>query len=157
MSIPTPPSALILSVTSLFLVHATVRAADHTTTNVIAGPVAAEVIRVVDGDTILVSARPWPQQRVDVFVRLRGIDAPEMRSRCAEARSAARTARDLLSRLVLGGDPLFLTEVSGDKYFGRVVADVHLADGRNPAHDLIAAGLVSPYDGGRKRPCAGGN
>ncbi|HUH48698.1 MAG TPA: thermonuclease family protein [Mycoplana sp.] len=152
--IRTQSSAFILTVASLFLANATVHAADTTTTNVVAGPVAAHVIRVVDGDTILVSARPWPQQRVDVFVRLRGIDAPEMKSRCADARSAARTARDLLSSLVLGGGPLFLTEVSGDKYFGRVVADVHLADGRNPAHDLIAAGLAVPYDGGRKRPCA---
>lgn len=154
MPIRTQSSTLILTVTSL-LATATAHAADATTTNLVAGPVAAQVIRVVDGDTILVSARPWPQQRVDVFVRLRGIDAPEMKSRCADARLAARTARDLLSSLVLGGEPLFLTEVSADKYFGRVVADVRLADGRNPAYDLIAAGLATPYYGGRKQPCAG--
>ncbi|MDR6755873.1 endonuclease YncB(thermonuclease family) [Mycoplana sp. BE70] len=154
MSIHRRLSALFLTLTSLFLANATAHGADGITTNVIAGPVAAQVIRVVDGDTILVSARPWPQQHVDVFVRLRGIDTPEMKSRCAGDRAAAKTARDLLSSLVLGGDSLFLTDVSADKYFGRVVADVHLVDGRNPAHDLVAAGLATPYDGRTKRPCA---
>ena len=30
----------------------------------ISGPVEAEILRVIDGDTILVSAKPWPQQSV---------------------------------------------------------------------------------------------
>ncbi|WP_244483761.1 hypothetical protein [Rhizobium sp. Root482] len=46
----------------------------------IAGPVSAEIVRVIDGDTVLVMARPWPQQIVEVYVRLRGIDAPELKS-----------------------------------------------------------------------------
>jgi len=41
----------------------------------IAGPVAAELIRVVDGDTVLVSAMPWPNHHVTTYVRLRGIIA----------------------------------------------------------------------------------
>jgi micrococcal nuclease len=32
----------------------------------IAGPVEAQVLRVIDGDTLLVEARPWPQQKVEV-------------------------------------------------------------------------------------------
>jgi endonuclease YncB( thermonuclease family) len=116
------------------------------------GPVMAQVVRIVDGDTILVSARPWPQTTVEVFVRLRGIDAPEMKARCLRERKAAGAAKDLLVGLIGEGTSLRLTNVSGDKYFGRVVADVALSNGANPAQDLVAAGLARFYDGGRKGP-----
>jgi endonuclease YncB( thermonuclease family) len=52
----------------------------------IEGPVSAEILRVIDGDTLLVEARPWPQQTMEVYVRIRGIDAPEMHSSCADVR-----------------------------------------------------------------------
>jgi len=116
----------------------------------IAGPVAADILRIVDGDTILVQARPWPQQTVEVLVRIRGIDAPEIRARCATIRAAAGAARAHLAQLLPTSGTVFLTNVSGDKYFGRVVADVLLEDGSNPAQEMIAAGLALPYDSGRK-------
>jgi len=56
----------------------------------IEGPVSAEILRVIDGDTLLVEARPWPQQTMEVYVRIRGIDAPEMHSSCADVRSGNR-------------------------------------------------------------------
>ena len=124
----------------------TARGADR-----IAGPVEAEILRIIDGDTILVSAKPWPQQSIEVYVRLRGIDTPELRSRCSSDRAAAMSARDLLMSLA-DGVRVALTDIEGDKFFGRVVADVHLADGSNPAHDLLAAGLAVTYSGGRKPP-----
>ncbi len=116
----------------------------------VTGPVAADILRIVDGDTILVQARPWPQQTVEVLVRIRGIDAPEIRARCAVIRAAAGAAKAHLAQLLPASGTVFLTNVSGDKYFGRVVADVSLADGSNPAQEMVAAGLALPYDGGRK-------
>jgi endonuclease YncB( thermonuclease family) len=32
------------------------------------GPVSAEIVGVIDGDTILVEASPWPQQTIEVYV-----------------------------------------------------------------------------------------
>ncbi|WP_283195860.1 hypothetical protein [Rhizobium sp. AN80A] len=48
-----------------------------------------------------------------------------------------------------------LTRISGDKYFGRILADVTLADGRNPAQYMLGEGIAVAYDGGRKQkaPC----
>jgi micrococcal nuclease len=121
----------------------------------IAGPVTAEVIRVIDGDTILVAAKPWPQQTMEVYVRLHGIDAPELKSACAATRDAGQQARAALAGLTSDQDEIQLTHISGDKYFGRVVADISFADGRNPAQEMLSAGYVSPYDGGRKaKDCA---
>lgn len=116
----------------------------------IEGPVAAELIRVIDGDTLLVSAVPWPDHHVTTYVRLRGVDAPELKSRCPTVRRAATQAQDALAAMVTGGGPLLLTDISGDKYYGRVLAEVLLADGRNPARELLASGLVEEYSGGRK-------
>lgn len=114
------------------------------------GPVSAEIIRVVDGDTLLVAATPWPQQTMEVYVRIRGIDAPEIHSKCPEIRKAAGEARQALERMIAGVTNIRLTDISGDKYFGRILANVTLSDGRDPAQDLLTNGLVRAYDGGRK-------
>jgi endonuclease YncB( thermonuclease family) len=47
------------------------------------GPVTATVERVVDGDTLAVRAKIWIGHEIDVLVRLRGIDAPELRGDCS--------------------------------------------------------------------------
>jgi len=122
----------------------------------IAGPVEAEVLRVIDGDTLLVEARPWPQQKVEVYVRIRGIDTPELRSFCPSERQAGEAARRALESLTEHAASLQLSRISGDKYFGRVVADVTVPGGGNVANHLLLAGLAEGYDGGRKadRPCA---
>ena len=36
----------------------------------IEGPVSAKIIRIIDGDTLLVAATPWPQQTMEVYVRI---------------------------------------------------------------------------------------
>lgn len=117
----------------------------------VAGPVEADLISVVDGDTLMVSARPWPQQIISVMVRIRGIDTPEMKSGCEISRQLARKARGVLAdALAQSGARLTLSAIDGDKYFGRVVADVGLGDGRDAATLMLATGLARPYDGGRK-------
>jgi len=120
----------------------------------IAGPVAAELIRVIDGDTVLVSAMPWPDHHVTTYVRLRGIDAPELKSRCPAIRNAAEQAQSTLTSLLNASPVVALTDISGDKYYGRVVAALTLADGSDPAEALLSAGLVDPYRGGRKKTVA---
>ena len=114
------------------------------------GPVAAEVVKVIDGDTVLVEAMPWPDHKVSTYVRLRGIDAPELRSKCPAFRKAAQAAKSELANLIGNERLVQLTAISGDKYFGRVVADLTLQDGTRPAENLLEAGLVDPYSGRTK-------
>jgi endonuclease YncB( thermonuclease family) len=49
--------------------------------SVLRGPVPARVMAVLDGDTLLVQARLWLDQTLEVRVRLGGIDTPN----CAAA------------------------------------------------------------------------
>jgi endonuclease YncB( thermonuclease family) len=116
----------------------------------IEGPVAAKIVRVRDGDTVEVEAFIWPQQVVRVAVRLRGIDAPELKAKCEGEKIAALAARDRLADLVEAGG-VSLSDVSGDKYFGRVLARVSTGAEPDLGKRLLDEGLVAPYDGGKRR------
>ena len=84
------------------------------------------------------------------WIRPMRIDAPELKSKCLRLREAGFDARHALEALAAKSRRIQLTRISGDKYFGRIVADVMLLDGRNVSDDLLLAGLVQVYDGGRK-------
>ena len=76
--------------------------------------------------------------------------ASEKRSRCADQRAAALLARDELERLVMGFPTVELVNVSGGKYYGRVLADIK-AGSRDVAAAMLESGLARAYQGG-KRP-----
>ncbi len=116
------------------------------------GPYPAQLVRVVDGDTFEARVRVWFGQEVATLVRIRGIDAPELKSRCAREAQTAAQARDLLRDFLTSGE-IRLRDVSADKYFGRVVASVEIVDG-DAADDvaglMMAAKLVRAYGGGQR-------
>lgn len=113
------------------------------------GPVEARVVQVLDGDTFLADAHVWPGQSVRVNIRIRGIDAPEMKSRCLAERSAALEARAVLADL-LGGGRISISNIGGAKYYGRVLADVDTEGGEAVSEILLTLRLVRPYWGGRR-------
>ena len=113
------------------------------------GPVEATVVKILDGDTFLADALVWPGHSVRVNIRIRGIDAPEMKARCDGERAAALRARDALSTLV-GDSPVSISNIGGAKYYGRVLADVRTGDGRDVGPILLDQKLVRSYSGGRR-------
>ncbi|MGQ0674538.1 MAG: thermonuclease family protein [Rhodospirillales bacterium] len=112
----------------------------------LSGPVRARVLQVIDGDTLAVQARIWLGQDVDILVRLVGIDAPELKGKCAAEREAALAARETLAALAALGE-VTLSEIRYDKYGGRVLARVAARDGTDLAGALLARRLARPYDG----------
>lgn len=107
----------------------------------VAGPVEARVLRVIDGDTFEAEALVWPGHRVRVA----------MRSRCSAERRAAVHAKDALERLI-GGRIVTISQVGGGKYYGRVLADATNAEGLPIAETLLRHGMVRAYAGGRRVP-----
>lgn len=91
-------------------------------------------LRAIDGDTLALDCGDGP-----VTVRLRDIDAPELRG-CAGA--AALAARDALDALT-AGHPLTLIARGADRW-GRTVGAVE-ADGRDLGAALVAAGHARPW------------
>ncbi|MFC7052321.1 thermonuclease family protein [Hansschlegelia quercus] len=110
--------------------------------------VAASALAVIDGDTLEARIAVFPGQEIVTRIRLAGVDTPERRGRCAGERDAAEKATRALKALV-EGRRLSLTDVRGDKYFGRVVARVANEDG-DVADALISGGYGRPYGGGRR-------
>lgn len=114
------------------------------------GPVQADVLRVIDGDTFEAAARIWLGEAIDIHVRIEGIDAPELHARCAGERRRAEAARDYLANRIGDGE-VELSAVRYDKYGGRVRAVVRDAGGDVGAA-MIAKGYARPYHGERRRP-----
>ena len=125
----------------------------------LSGPIGAQVLRVLDGDTIEVSAHIWLGQNVETRVRLTGIDAPELRGACAYERELALRARAYLeTRLDSSGERgawVKLHDISLGKYSGRILARVLTENGEDLGHSLLAAGLARPYAGGGRRAWCG--
>jgi endonuclease YncB( thermonuclease family) len=109
----------------------------------------AEVLRVLDGDTFEARVNLWPGLDVTTRVRLRGIDAPELKARCSEERDMAEAARDML-RTILAHGGVRIADVTLDKYGGRVVADASTAVRPDVSSALLEKGLVRRYSGGRR-------
>ena len=156
MRTDSPAILISLALFGLAASKVTMAAAAENQWRSIAGPVTAQIIRIIDGDTLEVDAHPWPGHAVRVSVRLRGIDTPERRSRCPDQRAAAQLARNELERLVSGFSTVELINVAGGKYYGRVLADMK-AGTRDIASAMLASGLARPYQGGKrhKPQCAG--
>ncbi len=116
---------------------------------VLPGPVMGQVLKVLDGDTMIVRARVWVGQDIEIKVRISGIDAPEMRGRCALERRRARAARDYLrARVKTGIVRLHLVQYG--KYAGRVLARVETEDGVDIGAEMIRAGMARTYGGGKR-------
>jgi micrococcal nuclease len=113
-----------------------------------AGPITADVLRVIDGDTFTVRAHIWIGQELTTNVRLLGVNAPELSGHCEEERALAEAARRFLAAR-LEGRSVTLRDIALDKYGGRVLARVEDSAG-DIAAALLAARLVVPYDGGRR-------
>jgi endonuclease YncB( thermonuclease family) len=117
----------------------------------VSGPIEAEVVRVIDGDTVAVRAHIWLGLDMETHVRLAGVDAPEMHASCESEYALAVKARDLVVEALAAGRAT-LTDIKRDKYGGRVVARMTTADGRDLSALLLKAGLGHPYFGRTKAP-----
>ncbi len=116
----------------------------------LAGPIPAKVLRVVDGDTIVVRAHIWLGQTIESMVRIRGIDTPEIKGKCEFERQKADEAKIFVEKMVDGKD-IFLEQISYDKYGGRVVAIIKTKGHKSLAEEMINKGLAREYQGKTKQ------
>jgi endonuclease YncB( thermonuclease family) len=111
--------------------------------------VAVDVIRTIDGDTFEARVHIEPGLDLKTRVRLRGIDAPELKAACAEELQRAEAATAAL-RGLLGEGGVAIFNIGPDKYAGRVVADVATRRTGNVSTAMLTAGYVRSYGGGHR-------
>ena len=120
-----------------------------------AARMSVEVLRTIDGDTFVARVHlPRPDRVVVTRVRLRGVDAPELKAACEREWKMAKAATTALKTL-LGEGGVAIYNIGPDKYSGRVVADVATARTPNVSQALLAAGQVRRYDGGHRNGWCG--
>ena len=116
--------------------------------DVIPGPIAGEVVRVLDGDTVAVRVHVWIGEDIETHVRLAGIDAPELHGKCGKERRMAVAARDALVKMA--GDKIELTDIRLEKYAGRVMAHAATPDVPDISARMVAEGFARPYHGEKR-------
>jgi endonuclease YncB( thermonuclease family) len=108
-----------------------------------------DVIRTIDGDTFEARVHLSPGLDPTSRVRLRGIDAPELKASCPQELQMAEAASEAL-RGLLGEGEVTIFNIGPDKYSGRVVADVATKKTANVSSALLAAGHARSYSGGHR-------
>jgi endonuclease YncB( thermonuclease family) len=108
-----------------------------------------DVIRTVDGDTFEARVHLEPGLDLNTRVRLRGIDAPELKAACAQELQMAEAASAAL-RALLGEGGVTISNIGPDKYSGRVLADVATKKTGNVSAAMLAAGHARSYSGGHR-------
>ncbi|MCH9845482.1 MAG: thermonuclease family protein [Alphaproteobacteria bacterium] len=109
----------------------------------------AEIIRIIDGDTFEANIAIFPKQIVTNRIRLRHIDAPELKGACHNEKQLANNAKTYLQKILPMGSAIRLNDVSYDS-FGRVLATVSHQTYGDIGALLMQQNLAIPYQRGKK-------
>jgi endonuclease YncB( thermonuclease family) len=112
----------------------------------------AQIIRVSDGDTIVIAAAFLPPPlKPELAVRIYGVDTPEKghRAQCPEEAARAEAASAWTKQLVASSAKRQVILYKWDKFGGRVIGDI-VVNGQSVRRGLIANGLAREYYGDAK-------
>jgi endonuclease YncB( thermonuclease family) len=112
----------------------------------------AKIIRVTDGDTIVIAAPYLPAPlRPQLAVRIYGVDTPEKghRAQCPAEAAAAEKASAWTQALVASSAQHQVILYKWDKFGGRVIGDI-VVNGQSVRRGLIANGHAREYYGDAK-------
>lgn len=108
--------------------------------------------RVIDGDTIVVSAPFLPEPlKSELSLRIWGIDTPEHEplAKCKEEAMMANTAHYFTKTTLANAKDVKVYIMSWDKYGGRVLGNITV-DGKQLRELLVENQLARKYYGGKK-------
>jgi len=113
----------------------------------------ATIIRVSDGDTIVISAPYLPAPlKPELAVRIFGVDTPEKghRAQCASENERGQAATEYTKKAVAAARTVQVILYRWDKFGGRVLGDI-LLDGRSHRAELMRRGFAREYYGDAKQ------
>ena len=113
----------------------------------------AQIIRVSDGDTIVIAAPFLPAPlKPELAVRIFGVDTPEKghRAQCPAEAQRGELASQYTKQLVQSGQRFQVTLYAWDKFGGRVLGDI-IVNGQSVRAGLISNGLAREYYGEAKQ------
>jgi endonuclease YncB( thermonuclease family) len=113
----------------------------------------AQILRVSDGDTIVIAAPFLPQPlKPELAVRIYGVDTPEkgFRGQCDSEKQRGEAASVFTKNLVAASQQRQVVLYGWDKFGGRVLGDIIL-NGQSLRSQLIANGFAREYYGDAKQ------
>jgi endonuclease YncB( thermonuclease family) len=113
----------------------------------------AQILRVSDGDTIVIAAPFLPQPlKPELAVRIYGVDTPEkgFRAQCPQEDARGQAATEFTKNAVKSTKRHQVTLYGWDKFGGRVLGDMIL-DGVSLRSELIRNGFAREYYGDAKQ------
>lgn len=113
----------------------------------------AQIIRVTDGDTVVIAAPYLPAPiKPELAVRIFGVDTPEkgFRGQCASEKQRGEQASTFTKDVIKASKKHQVILYSWDKFGGRVLGDIIL-DGMSLRALLIKNGFAREYYGDAKQ------
>ena len=112
----------------------------------------AEVIRVVDGDTLDASISLGFNTYIKKRIRFQGFNAPESRTRDLEEKKRGLAAKDRVIEILKENDNKFLLKSHGVGKYGRCLGEIFVETlGDNSLQKtLINEGHGVEYNGGKR-------
>jgi endonuclease YncB( thermonuclease family) len=113
----------------------------------------AQIIRVSDGDTIVIAAPFLPAPlKPELAVRIYGVDTPEKghRAQCPQENERALVASKFTTQVIQSHPKHQVIIYGWDKFGGRILGDI-LVNGQSIRQGLITNGLAREYYGDAKQ------
>lgn len=113
----------------------------------------AQIVRVSDGDTVVISAPFLPAPlKPELAVRIYGVDTPEKghRAQCPQEDARGKAASEFTKNAVTNATQRQVVLYGWDKFGGRVLGDI-LLNGQSLRSGLIANGFAREYYGDAKQ------
>lgn len=110
------------------------------------------ILRVIDADTILVSAPFMPEPlKKQMPMRLSNVDTPNIKrwANCGREAMLGEEAKKYVEQLISNSKEQFVKIVGYDKY-GRWLGQIYL-DGKSISDSLLEKNFARPYYGGKKK------
>lgn len=112
---------------------------------------SADVIKVIDGDTVDLSVDLGFSLRINERFRLLGINAPESRSSDALEKIEGLKAKHRLEEVLSGKKVMINTVMDKKEKYGRYLVEIFLPDINESVNQMmIGDGLAVPYFGGKR-------
>lgn len=112
-----------------------------------------QITRIIDGDTVVVSA-PWLPDplKKELAIRVYGVDTPEkgFRAKCTKEGELGKSATKFTQKILSEAKNIQIELRDWDKYGGRVLGNV-IVDGKSLRDLLIANGFAREYYGEAKQ------
>lgn len=108
----------------------------------------AQVVRVIDGDTIKVDILIWIDTTLRVSLRLDGLDTPD--------KPCDKEATWFTETWIKDALPVYVQQPHYGKYSGRVIGNLVSPTKGDLGQALLKSGLARKYTGGRREKWCGG-